>query len=186
MTLMRSAPLPTFSNTVRNILTASVKETCSAFGIEVVQHPPVVRKIPVLCGDYMAGVRVGNETFRGAVTLCMDKKMGKAFAEKSSEAKAGGADEAMHCDLVGKVCNQLTASIQRGFSQLGCKISLSAGESTKSALLPEAAENPEEWLLIPFVFKEAGGIFAFGITGEFKLAQDETEELGDARSLTFF
>jgi CheY-specific phosphatase CheX len=186
MTLMKSAPLPTFSNTVRNVIAASVKDACTALGIEVSHEAPVVRKSPILSGDYMAGIRVSGGSFQGTVTLCMDRKMGKAFAEKVFAGTSAKSDESMLCDLVGEVCNQVTGVIQRSFGQLGCKMLVSAQETGKSVSLLDAAQNPDEWLLIPFNFKDGRGVLGFGISGELKLAQDELEDLGDARSITFF
>jgi CheY-specific phosphatase CheX len=186
MTLMKSAPLPTFSDTVRNVVLGSVKEACSALGIEVTQQAAVVRKTPILSGDFMAGIRVSGASFKGTVTLCMDKRMGKAFAEKIFAGSSAKTDESLLCDLVGEVCNQMTGVIQRSFGQLGCKMTVSAQETSKASSMLDAAQNPEEWLLLPFNFKEGSGVLGFGITGELRLAQDEVEELGDSRTITFF
>lgn len=187
MTSMKGAPLQRFSNTVRNLILKSVKEACAALGVEVTDEPLVVRKSMVINGDYLAGIRVSGSGFQGAVTLCMDKRLAKAFADKVFAGTAAKTDDSMLCDLVGEVCNQMTGVIQRGFGHLGCKMQVSAQETTQPHSLLDVGQSPEEWLMVPFMLDQGRGVLGFGFTGELGLAQDDgVEDLSDARSITFF
>lgn len=187
MTSMKGSPLPTFSPTVRSLLIKSVKDTCAGFSIQIVDEAPVVRRSFGINGDYMAGIRVSGATFQGAVTLSMDKSLAKSFAEKFFANAPTKTDESMLCDLVGELCNQITGVIQRSLGQLGCKMKVSAQETSKSSSILESGANPEEWLMLPFKVGDGRGVLGFGFVGDLGIGNDDVQEdLSDARQITFF
>lgn len=187
MTLMKGAPIPTFNSTVRNLLSASLREACAALGVNVEDQAPVVRRSVFMDGDYISGIRVSGSKFHGNVTLSMDKILAKVFADKIFANAPTKADESMLCDLVGEVCNQITGQIQRALGKHGCKMQVSAQQTSKPLPPMDAGSSPEEWLLIPFKMNEGWGVLCFGFVGELGIGSDEVQEdLSDARNITFF
>ena len=184
---MKDGPISTFNQTIRNVLVNSINETCAAFGFSVTHEPQLIRKSISMNGDYLAGIRVSGANFQGAVTLSMDKRIAKSFADKIFAGTNAKSDDAMLCDLVGEVCNQITGVFQRTLAPLGCRLQVTAQETAQSPNTFEVAPNPEEWLLTPFVYADGRGVLAFGFVGELGLGSDDTaENLRDARNITFF
>lgn len=187
MTSMKGAPVSSFNPTIRNLLSASLKESCSALGVSVEDQAPTVRRSVFMDGDYISGIRVSGAKFHGNVTLSMDKTLAKTFADKIFANAPAKTDESMMCDLVGEVCNQITGQIQRSLGKLGCKMQVSAQQRVKSAPLLETGSAPEEWLLVPFKLNEGWGVLCFGFVGELGIGSEDTkEDLSDARNITFF
>jgi CheY-specific phosphatase CheX len=187
MTSMKGTPVSTFNATIRNLMSKSVKDACAAFEINVVDEAPVVRKAMAINGDYLAGISVSGTKFSGAITLSMDKAAAKSFADKIFAGTPAKANEAMLCDLVGEVCNQMTGVVQRQLGQLGCKLQVSAQETAQSPSTLDMGPVPEEWLLIPFKVSQGRGVLGFGFVGDLGIGSDEVQEdLSDARNITFF
>lgn len=187
MTMMKAAPLPTFSNTICTALVNSIKDTSTQFGIAVRDEPQLIRKSMSINGDYLAGIRVEGHSFQGAVTLAMDKRIAKAYAEKVFAGTNAKGDEAMLCDLVGELCNQITGHFQRTLGTLGAKMKVAAQETAKSQASFEVGATPEEWLMIPFAYADGRGVLSFGFVGDLGLgSEDAVENLSDAKDITFF
>lgn len=187
MTLMKDGPLPTFNKTIRSVLVKSIQETTGLYGISVQDEAQIVRKSISISGDYLAGIRVSGASFQGAVTLSMDKRIAKSFADKIFAGMPAKADDSMLCDLVGEVCNQITGSFQREMGALGCKLKVNAQETSQGQTSFDSGSHPDEWLMIPFVFENGRAVLAFGFVGELGLGLEETtEELSEAKNITFF
>jgi CheY-specific phosphatase CheX len=187
MTLMKDGPLPTFGKSIRAVLVSSIKETMKLYGVDVHEEPQFVRKNMMICGDYLAGIRVTSDSFQGAVTLAMDRMIAKGIAEKVFSGTQAKGDDAMLCDMVGEVCNQITGVFQRKLAALGCRLQVSAQETSKTTDALNTGAEPSEWLMTPFVFNSGRGVLSFGMEGTLNLSDDDNmENLSDARNITFF
>jgi CheY-specific phosphatase CheX len=187
MTLMKDGPLPTFGKSIRSVLVASIKETMKIYGIDIQEEAQIVKKNMMICGDYLAGIRVSGDSFQGAMTLAMDRMIAKGIAEKIFSGTNAKSDDAMLCDLVGEVCNQITGVFQRKLLVLGCRLQVSAQKTSQVPGSFETGAEPNEWLLTPFVFNSGRGVLSFGFEGSLHLSdEDVSEDLADARNITFF
>jgi len=187
MTLMKDGPIPTFNKTIRSVLVKSIQETTCLYGIGVQDEAQIVRKSLSISGDYLAGIRVSGASFQGAVTLSMDKCIAKSFADNIFASMPAKADDSMLCDLVGEVCNQITRAFLREMGALGCKLKVNAQETSLGQTSFESGSNPDEWLMIPFVFENGRAVLAFGFVGELGLgSEDSTQALSDINNITFF
>lgn len=187
MTSMKGTPVSTFNATIRNLMSKSIKDACASFEITVVDEAPVVKKSMGINGDYLAGIRVSGKSFTGAVTLSMDKVAAKSFADKIFAGTQAKANDAMLCDLVGEVCNQMTGVIQRQLGQIGCKLQVTAQETAQSPSTLDMGASPEEWLLTPFKVNQGRAVLGFGFVGNLGIGGEEVQEdLSDARHITFF
>ncbi|MBM3382894.1 MAG: chemotaxis protein CheX [Betaproteobacteria bacterium] len=187
MTLMKDAPLPTFGKSIRSVLVGSIKEAMQLYGIDVQEEPQVVCKNMMICGDYLAGIRISGDSFQGAVTLAMDRNITKGIAEKIFAGTQAKSDDSMLCDIVGEVCNQITGVIQRKMGVLGCRIQVSAQMTAQTAQAFDSGAEPNEWLMTPFLLSSGRGVLSFGFEGSLSLSDEEApEDLSDARNITFF
>lgn len=184
---MKQGPLPTFNSTIRSALLNSIKETTQIYGISIKDDAYLVKRTMSMSGDYLAGIRLFGQSFQGAVILSVDKNMAKSFADKIFAGTNAKGDDAMLCDLIGEVCNQMTGNFQRILSSLGAKIKVSAQETAQNQSSFEIGAAPDEWLMIPFNYQSGRGMLSFGFVGELGIdSENAGEDLSDVQSITFF